>query len=271
MKTKNAFTLIELLVVIAVIAVLMAILMPCLQLARKKAAASYCMANAKTIAVAWYFYQSANDGRICSANPGSEYGWVRNPRNRAGTSLGNRDIVEDEDEFRGIRAGKLYPYIKDVAVYNCPMDKRISVRGTNVFRTYSIPSCLFAFTSPSHNMYRKQIIKFDQIRRPAAKYMLVEEADMREFNSGPWSFGSREHGHNPEKWWDPLAIWHGQSSIIGFCDGHAEVHIWRDKFTKLRIEKIIRENTTNYGTAAPPSDQRTDIEYMAKGWPYYKN
>ncbi len=269
MRRQNAFTLIELLVVIAVIAVLMAILMPSLQLARRKAMASFCMGNAKTIAYAWFFYQSDADGRICSANPGSEYGWVRNPETAAGQNLGNRDVVEDEDEWRGIRKGKLFPFIKDEKVFHCPADKRISVMGTNVFRTYSIPSCLYAFTAPGNAMYRKQIIKFDQIKRPAAKYMLVEEADMREYNSGPWSFGSKEHGHNPEKWWDPLAIWHGRSSIIGFCDGHAEVHIWRDKFTRERVDKIIRENTTNYGTQAPPPDQIIDMRYMVQGWAYY--
>lgn len=268
---KNAFTLIELLVVISVIAVLMAILMPCLQLARRKAMGSYCMANAKTISYAWFFYQSEEDGRICSANPGSEFGWVRNPETADGIVLGNRDLVEDEDEFRGIRKGKLFQYIKDEKVYHCPADKRVSVIGSNIFRTYSVPSCLLATTDPSSNRYRKQIIKFDQIRRPASKYMLVEEADMREYNSGPWSFGTEEQGFKPPKWWDPLAVFHGQSGILGFCDGHAEVHIWRDKFTKERMDKIIREGTTNYGTADPPPDQTTDLEYMVRGWPYGTN
>ena len=268
MRKKKAFTLIELLVVIAIIALLMAVLIPSLQLARKKAAASFCMANAKTIAFAWFAYQSEFDGRICSANPGNEFGWVRNPETESGQNLGNRDLVEDEDEFRGIRKGKLYSYVKDVDVYHCPADKRISVMGTRVFRSYSIPSCLYA-ASPGSAMYKQQVVNFSQIRRPASKYMLVEEADMREYNSGPWSFGAKEYGHNPEKWWDPLAVWHGQSSILGFCDGHSEVHIWRDKFTKERMDKIIRENTTNYGTASPPADQTTDIMYMVKGWAYY--
>ncbi len=271
MRIHRAFTLIELLVVISVIAVLMAILMPSLQLARRMAMGSYCMANARSIAYAWFFYQSDNDGRICSANPGADLGWVRNPETATGTVLGSREIVEDEDEFRGIEKGKLFPFIKDVKVFHCPADKRISVLGTNVFRTYSLPGCLFSQTDRSHQYYRKQIIKFDQIRRPSAKYMLVEEADMREYNSGPWSFGSRELGFVPEKWWDPLAVFHGQSGTLGFCDGHAEVHMWRDKFTKERMDKIIREGTTNYGTADPPAGQTTDLEYMARGWPYGTN
>jgi hypothetical protein len=178
--------------------------------------------------------------------------------------LGALEVVEDQDEFRGIREGRLYPFLKDVGVYHCPADKRISVKGTNVYRTYSIPSCL------NGGEQAKQIVKFDEIRRPAAKYMLVEEADMRECNVGPWSFGCKEAGYNPEKWHDPLAVWHVQSSLLGFCDGHAEVHIWRDKFTKERMDKIVRDGTTNYGLADPPVDQRTDLEYMAQGWPYYR-
>ena len=59
---RTAFTLIELLVVISIIALLMAVLMPALQHARKQASGSACLANVKSIATAWFMYQLDSDG-----------------------------------------------------------------------------------------------------------------------------------------------------------------------------------------------------------------
>ena len=53
-----------------------------------------------------------------------------------------------------------------------------------------------------------------------------------------------------------------------FCDGHAEVHKWRDPFAIERVMRLIRDNVDNYGTAAAPPDQQSDINYMAQGWVY---
>jgi len=53
MKTR-AFTLIELLVVIAIIALLMAVLMPALRLARQQGATGMCLSNTKNLSLGWY-------------------------------------------------------------------------------------------------------------------------------------------------------------------------------------------------------------------------
>ena len=63
MKTR-AFTLIELLVVISVIAVLMAVLMPSLRLAKQQAASGRCLSNTKNLALGWYMHMQDNDGKM---------------------------------------------------------------------------------------------------------------------------------------------------------------------------------------------------------------
>ena len=65
-KTK-AFTLIELLVVIAIIALLMAIIMPALSMAKRKAATTACLSNTKNLALGWFMYAGDNDARIMSS------------------------------------------------------------------------------------------------------------------------------------------------------------------------------------------------------------
>jgi len=62
MRRGNGFTLIELLVVIAIIALLMAILMPSLQRARKQAKAIVCQMNLHHWGLIWSMYTGDHDG-----------------------------------------------------------------------------------------------------------------------------------------------------------------------------------------------------------------
>ena len=64
MPTKKGFTLIELLVVIAVIAILMAILMPALRMAREHSKRSLCCSNARQVGIALHMYAQSWDGKV---------------------------------------------------------------------------------------------------------------------------------------------------------------------------------------------------------------
>ncbi len=64
MRKQNAFTLIELLVVISIVVLLMALLLPSLQRARKQARAMVCQTNLKQWGMTLALYAEDNQGRL---------------------------------------------------------------------------------------------------------------------------------------------------------------------------------------------------------------
>ena len=96
MNKSKGFTLIELLVVIAIIAILAAILFPVFQKVRENARRTACLSNLKQIGLGIVQYnQDFDELQPCGSNPyGGGNGW----------------------------AGQIYPYLKSIAVYQCPDD-----------------------------------------------------------------------------------------------------------------------------------------------------
>ena len=279
-RKRKAFTLIELLVVIAIIALLISIIIPALQMARKKGAASACMANVKSLSLGWFMYQLDNSSRIMSAKMeaqenGRTVGWIGTPREFDGTPLPGSAMrqvspVTDEHEIRGIEQGVLYPYVRAPKAYHCPRDElRSKYDRTPHFVSYGLAACLYGYEK-GEARHDRQILSANQIISPAVRYNFVEVADMRNWNmQGRFIFGAPEYtGQSQGMWWKPMAVNHGDSGVLGFGDGHAEVHKWRDSFTIERVARLIRDNVDSYGTAAPPPDQQSDISYMARGWAY---
>jgi prepilin-type N-terminal cleavage/methylation domain-containing protein len=76
-RTYGGFTLIELLVVIAIIALLMAILLPSLTLARKQARTVSCQVLLKQWGVIWSMYCDDNNGYFCGAGLPTGPDWRR--------------------------------------------------------------------------------------------------------------------------------------------------------------------------------------------------
>ena len=105
---------------------------------------------------------------------------------------------------------------------------------------------------------------------PGIRLSFVEENDVRQWNGDTWDFLALEYSaSNPVDWWDPMAVNHGDSGILGYCDGHAERHKWRDPWTKGRMEYFVEKGLTTYGSLPrTPPEQRTDVEYIYQGWAY---
>ncbi len=115
MRTKG-FTLIELLVVIAIIAILAAILFPVFAQAREKARQTGCLSNVKQIGLGVQMYAQDYDEYV----PRNAY--ADPPR----VLEGNHFVDCSSPRWMDV----LYPYIKNVDVFNCPSDPFSAISAT---------------------------------------------------------------------------------------------------------------------------------------------
>jgi prepilin-type N-terminal cleavage/methylation domain-containing protein/prepilin-type processing-associated H-X9-DG protein len=259
MKTR-AFTLIELLVVIAIIAVLMAILLPSLHLAKDQANAIRCVSNLRALTLSWLLYKDDYDAKMVGGHVGDKpngnlIDWVDTP------SSGTGDPIELKKE--AVRRGLLWSYVKNTAVYRCPGDLRKVRQGQYAFRSYSIAGTMFGEERFS-NWSGRALWSYAEIRHPALIYVFVEEIDPRGYNMGSWVMQP-----DGSSWIDPLAVWHNKRSTFSYADGSVEKHRWVNKLTMDMATRAADGDQSTFNQT-PPADQREDIEFMHRGyqlWP----
>ena len=254
--SRRGFTLIELLVVIAIIALLLSILMPSLQHAKKQATAVVCMSNQKQLSMAWVMYAEANDdkvvdggprlgGTITDTNPASptynqtSSTFVGEPENELG-GFSNDTL---DDKIRGFKKGGLWPYYEDYKLMHCPSDRRYhkapsgaggAIHGTmGGYRSYSIGACYsFVGYSMTTGEENHVTLKRNKITQPGDKIVWIEEADGCGYNQNTFNMWIKfdiTTPPSPYAIWDPLAVWHNERSTFGYADGHADRYKWTDK------------------------------------------
>ncbi|MBN2181332.1 MAG: type II secretion system protein [Sedimentisphaerales bacterium] len=252
---KKAFTLIELLVVIAIIALLMGILVPTLSKVKDKAKRIHCQSNVNTLSKGWTMYIDDNDSKLPGAMINTQdQAWVQSPPSNATL----------EQKIQTIRDGSLFPYVGNaVEVYRCPADRRWKDPSQEAYRSFSIANGANGETTwpaaPRNHITAK---KYADIQNPAMKYIFLEDSDPRGTNVGSWQMY-----FNPAGYIDPVAMWHGEQTTLGFADGHSEIHKWNDPIFIEWCELSMYEPQRFNFNLEVPDDEMTDLNYLARGFP----
>jgi len=272
MRKRGGFTLIELLVVIAVIAILMAILMPALKIAKEQARGISCRSNQRNLALAYIMYAGDNDGSVCAgwAQHNKVNGvppWVMPPLGYSGPTIvpmGSGPVTRQQ-RYNGLKEGVLYKYVQDVDVYHCPGDNRIT-RGTSrgmeleylIYRSYSLTDYMRATDNSDPK-------KLDSFKGQATKMLFVEEI-----------YDGAAGNHNHDGWsyqpytnsmWDPLGIFHSDACTFSFMDGHSDRKRWDDKRTIIYCTSRAEAEAKGFGKGDQFNPPNIDLEWLDYHYP----
>ncbi len=209
----TGFTLIELLVVIAIIALLMAVLMPALRAAREQGKRTVCLNNLRQLTLAWIFYADDYNGKIVNCDvdfPPKTTWWVHWPPDGAEDST-------MEQWHTAIKAGQLWPYCKDLKLYNCPNGPK------KYGLTYTIADSMNGYCQWDSLTPGLKITNRNQIHRQSERMVFLGECPPTPGSWGVW--------YSAEAWWDPPPKLHSKGTTFSFADGHSEYWKWHDPRT----------------------------------------
>jgi hypothetical protein len=225
-------------------------------------------------------YADDNDGKLicngaCYQTATDDSAWVHSPMDIAGNTLPIKPAPETitmQDRYRGIMAGTMWPYVKDVDVYHCPGDNRRSTRRPprDCFRSYSISYAFGPMLARNQgNRGFNYYLKRTEVGNASQYFVFVEEehnGSQYGENEGGWHLPHKSNMNNlanPSSWtfYDPLASYHVKSSTFGFADGHADRRKWMDKRT-LEFIKTNAEQPGSHSGIQLSSPDNEDIRWL---------
>jgi len=250
-----------------VIAILAALLLPTIDIGKRKAFGVGCMNNHRQLALAWRMYAEDNRDLLVYASGVWPHttddsdvwvsGWIdHDPNNRS-----NWDINQD------IAKSPLWPYSgKSPTIWKCPSDfSTITVDGKRLPRVRSMSMNIWVggfrgtdggfsgstnYRAIGGSVWKVYLKMTDMIDPgPARTFVFL---DMREDSIDVGNFAPDMTGwpDQPERrnFYDLPGNYHHRANGFSFADGHSEIHRWTDERT---MPPLVRDGYVPDHYASP--------------------
>jgi len=211
-------------VVIAIIAILAALLLPTLGIAKTRARTLQCLNNLRQVQICWEMY--AHDSADLLV-PNNSVTYIGGTSAASGASWSLKDPSPTN-----VATGLLFQYNRSLAIYHCPADHSSYTDSNGLTqpraRSYNMSQSVNGY--PEYYWYLQYYIpcfkRFTQIKNPDLPNCLVfideNEATMLDSEFGM----PTDVWDGSQSWWDMPANRHEQGANLSFADGHVEHWRW---------------------------------------------
>ena len=239
----RAFTLVELLVVMAIIGVLAALLLPALSAARAASRRISCASNLRQLAMATEVYTGRYDGWF---PPAAGYYYADNNTRWHG-------VRPDESLPFDHTKGKLYPFLQDGEIHDCPWLKGLNMASGGAFELgaggYGYNSQYIGGSPSPVEAKALSPANVGRLRNPTETIVFGDAAFYDPVADRLTEYSYLEAPFF-EAWWDAKAdpschFRHGEVANFAFADGHVrglESKLWHVSGWVFSLDQAVENH-----------------------------